>query len=490
MKGANMSTTGKAESYIELKGSLSLPDAITGKSAYEIAVMHGFDGTEEEWLLHLERAQAEEVEEAAEQAKTDISEAKKTMLSEIELAAEIVQTTGDSETAVMSQKAVTDNFNSIREIVESVNLFDKNNAENRDGFIIQTNKTSYTAIAGFTVTHPIKADKGEYTFHTKAVQLGGNAVLVAPCNASGEILAKPYTASDNGNNTATFTVGDTWGGTHFVVNIYNKDIDSFMVVRGGTMPTAYSPYEAPKAKLKAEAMPDDLISEEMLADLLKTSSPLYGKKLSLNGDSICYGTGSTGGYGAILAERNNITLQNIARSGGTIAAETYASDGTTARHWICRTIANMDADADYAIVEGGVNDASVKPPLGTITSGLNATLDDTTFYGAFESMCKQLTMRFAGKKIGYIMVHQMHGDFSPVNADNYYWAAKKCCEKWGVPFLDLSVSCPPFGLIFPSNTEMYPLRETYTANADGWHPNEEGYKKYYVPKIEAWLKTL
>lgn len=48
-----MSTTGNAESYIELRGSLSIPDAIHGKSAYEIAVAHGFDGTEEEWLASL-----------------------------------------------------------------------------------------------------------------------------------------------------------------------------------------------------------------------------------------------------------------------------------------------------------------------------------------------------------------------------------------------------------------------------------------------------
>lgn len=48
-----MSTTGKAESYIELKGSLSLPDAITGKSAYEIAVANGYKGTEAEWLESL-----------------------------------------------------------------------------------------------------------------------------------------------------------------------------------------------------------------------------------------------------------------------------------------------------------------------------------------------------------------------------------------------------------------------------------------------------
>lgn len=48
-----MSATGKAESFVELRGSLSIPDAIVGKSAYEIAVAHGFMGTEEEWLTSL-----------------------------------------------------------------------------------------------------------------------------------------------------------------------------------------------------------------------------------------------------------------------------------------------------------------------------------------------------------------------------------------------------------------------------------------------------
>lgn len=48
-----MSTTGNAESYIELRGSLSIPDMIKGKSAYEIAVANGFDGTEVEWLASL-----------------------------------------------------------------------------------------------------------------------------------------------------------------------------------------------------------------------------------------------------------------------------------------------------------------------------------------------------------------------------------------------------------------------------------------------------
>ena len=36
-----------------LRGTILNPDKIYGKSAYEIAVKHGFDGTEEEWLESL-----------------------------------------------------------------------------------------------------------------------------------------------------------------------------------------------------------------------------------------------------------------------------------------------------------------------------------------------------------------------------------------------------------------------------------------------------
>lgn len=51
-----MNTKGTAESYVKLRGSLSIPDAIIGKSAYEIAVANGFDGTEAEWLASLKGA--------------------------------------------------------------------------------------------------------------------------------------------------------------------------------------------------------------------------------------------------------------------------------------------------------------------------------------------------------------------------------------------------------------------------------------------------
>ena len=223
------------------------------------------------------------------------------------------------------------------------------------------------------------------------------------------------------------------------------------------------------------------------------------KSISFNGDSICAGAGSPGGYGRIIAERNEMKYKNVAVGGGTVCAETYSKSGEK-RHWICRTIDKMDENADYAIVEGGVNDASLfsdygAPAIGALSDGFNASLDDTTFYGAFESMLKQLTIKYSanGRKIGYIAVHKMTARFSHdyVGDDNYYLAAKRCCEKWGVPFLDLNVSIPPFAFFTPDgDPELYAVRAANTYNGDGWHPNEAGYKNYYCDKIEAWLKTL
>lgn len=480
-----MSTTGKAESYIELKGSLSLPGSIKGKSAYEIAVSRGFDGTEEEWLLHLERAQAEEVEEAAEQAKTDISEAKKKMLSEIELAAEIVQTSGDSETAVMSQKAVTEKIDEIWELVESANLFNKDSEDNVYGYILEVSSNKETAIANYAYSHFIEVEEGAtyYYYNWK----GYLALSYVPnfYDASGVYIRttpQQQEAAKEGE-WVRFTVPAGLGIVKMRVSYCTKDgVDSqMMVVKSDTAPTRYIPYSI-----------EPKLSDNMTKAVEKEVNPLYGKIISFNGDSICEARATNGGgYATIIGANNNMTVENLGVSGATIM---YAEG--TGKHCISRTVANMREDADYIILEGGVNDLYSDRQLGTMSSGYNATLDDTTFYGAFENMLKQALIRFPGKKIGYIAVHKMTQFFDSDKAeDNAYHAAIKCCAKWGVPVLDLNKTVPPFAYLknnpntaFMAN--LYTEDTSKTGVGDGWHPNEEGYKKYYVPKIEAWLKTL
>lgn len=177
-----MSLNGNVENCIELRGSISLPETIHGKTAYEIAVYHGFDGTEEEWLAYLEGAQSEAVKTAGEQAQanikndigaalSDIAEAKATMLSEIEIVGSIVQTTGNSETAVMSQKAVTDEFDAkFKTTIDtsSVTVFEKGWVNGNNGAIVGSsiyNNTDYIDIGAFaggraTVTSAIVGDIG------------------------------------------------------------------------------------------------------------------------------------------------------------------------------------------------------------------------------------------------------------------------------------------------------------------------------------------
>lgn len=218
-----------------------------------------------------------------------------------------------------------------------------------------------------------------------------------------------------------------------------------------------------------------------------TTNPLHGKKVSFLGDSICAGDTAThlGGYGKIIADRNGMVYENVARGGATVTAETYSSSTGNAKPWLCRMVANMSADADYAIIEGGINDGwdeTVKEKIGAITKGYDAVLDDTTYYGAFESMLKQLVTKFQGKKIGYIAVPKIHSLYdSSQNAPNFYHIALECCAKWGVSVCDLNTITPPVEYLRD-------LGDTYTA--DGTHPTYEGYLKYYCDPIEAWMQTL
>lgn len=217
-------------------------------------------------------------------------------------------------------------------------------------------------------------------------------------------------------------------------------------------------------------------------------NPLRGKKVSFIGDSICAGADSEtsylGGYGRIIADRNGMVYENVGHGGAVITAGTYSKSTGNPLPWLCHMVDDMSADADYAIVEGGLNDGWYTPAItmGSITTGYTADLDETTFYGAFETMLKKLVTKFQGKKIGYIAVPKIHSLYdSEQNAPNFYHVALECCAKWGVPVCDLNTITPPVAYLKTLGT-------TYTA--DGTHPTYEGYIKYYCDPIEAWMKTL
>lgn len=378
---------------------------------------------------------------------------------------------------------------------ESKNLFNKDSLLIRNEKMVQ-GSGMYISLTRSSVSHPIKIHANKsYTFAIAPSYYGQNACVVRICDEKGNLdsLDKGTIATNNGDGSATFSFGFD---CYVCVNV--RDISSMMVVEGTSLPSEYKPYFDPYIKIIEDALPRHVktvngIAPDENGNISLDANPLYGKKLALNGDSICYGAGLGGGYGKIIAENNNMIVSNIALTGGTIASGTTYSGGGN-RHWICRTIKNMPTDADYYIVEGACNDIALGVPIGTLSSGYISALDDSTFYGAMESTCKQMITKFKGKKYGFIIAHQMKGGIQLSNPK--YKAIVECCEKWGVPYLDLAKNCVPFGLFEKDwDNDLSALRNTYTADdgtgyGDGWHPNEEGYKKYYVPKIEAWLRSL
>lgn len=302
------------------------------------------------------------------------------------------------------------------------------------------------------------------------VYVGAYSSIRGSAGTSVTVSSVSESAEDGGENVVTFSDGKT-------LTVKNGK-------QGAAGKTAYQyaqdgGYEGTEAEF-AEKLANEY-----------TLNPLYGKKVSFVGDSICAGSDNEnsylGGYGRIIAERNNMAYENISQGGATVAAGTISMTTGADRMWLCRKIADMSADADYAIIEGGINDAwywadGREYEIGSISKGYTATLDDTTYYGAFESMLKQLVTRFAGKKIGYIAVPKIMSLYdSEQNVPNFYHIALECCAKWGVPVCDLNTIVPPF-------TNIEELKNAYAP--DGTHPNYDGYIKYYCDPIEEWMKTL
>lgn len=217
-------------------------------------------------------------------------------------------------------------------------------------------------------------------------------------------------------------------------------------------------------------------------------SILYNKKIAYNGDSICYGAGYAGGFPKIIGDMFDMIVDNQAVSGATVADLTSRYPD---KHSIVLTVGNMVADADYVIFEGGYNDWYLWTQIGSITDTMTSELDITTFYGAIESTCRQAKDSWPETKIGWIITHkindayeksQQEGNLNYPSLSGYYQAIMDVCEKYEIPYLDLSNNGLDTGI--SKNAEMY------TYNSDGIHPNELGYEIFYIPQIVEFLEGL
>ena len=226
-------------------------------------------------------------------------------------------------------------------------------------------------------------------------------------------------------------------------------------------------------------------------------SPLKGKLIAYNGDSICEsrfsGSMANGGsYPAIIADIVGGSYNNRAISGGILASQT--GNGTTPARFVCLDVVNMPADADLICFEGGINDYWTNVPLGDFSpSDYSTTVDTTTVCGAVESILRQAINKWVGKRIVFIIVHKIrHTAFSQNQAgytfEELHDKIVAICNKYSIPYFD---AWKDGGL----NTYISSLSEAYTLKGSGEygdtvHPNEDGYKKYYVPQLISLFDSL
>ncbi len=204
-------------------------------------------------------------------------------------------------------------------------------------------------------------------------------------------------------------------------------------------------------------------------------NPLVGKTIYGDGDSVALGSGSGNvSYLDLIAQKNQMTLTKTAVGGTTIAKREGITDS------ILERVKAHPEPFDYIVLDGGMNDVFQAVPLGLLSDGYEAALDETTFIGALESLCKELNTVHFGQKCLFILIHKKPG--TP-NQKTYFDAAITALEKWSIPYIDMRKETNLAAWTTSIGTEWF-------QEAAGTHPLLNTYKKYYVPLIEARLKTL
>ncbi len=243
------------------------------------------------------------------------------------------------------------------------------------------------------------------------------------------------------------------------------------------------------------------------ATTVTTESSLYGKKIVYDGDSICIGTYGGGGYAKLIADKVGGSYINQAVGGARLQTQEGSSGNF---HSIVDNLTNLPTDGDLYCFEGGINDYWTKGILGTydyenfgITvdeSGvvvgydeLDTDLDLTTVCGALEKIFRYALRTFVGKPICFIITHKIQRTAYNANSNgdtfkDYHDAMVGICEKYSIPYYDAFNESGLNGWNLSQNNAF--LTGNSKNEPDGCHPNEEGYKRYYVPQLISLFESI
>ena len=331
--------------------------------------------------------------------------------------------------------------------IKRINLFNPSVAT--DGKIISYPVGNLTDNEDFLTSDFIEVESGEYTLNI------ANYDTVFLYDYSKNLVDK-ISLDGWGIEANTITIDNNI--KYIRVSCLLTYKDSIMIVKGNELPNTYVSY-------------DDIYIPNLVINQ-DNNKTLKGTFL-FSGDSICEAPNS-GGYCQLIKENNpNANCINYAISGTTIAKQSGKTNS------ILERIETMQSEADYIILEGGVNDAWASSieigefdPNSAIGISYINNLNEYTFSGALESLFNKAQNKWQGKKIFFIIPHNT----DLPNTKSYMDRAEHICQKWGVILIDLR----KLSGLNPYNEYM---KNTYFNNADGVHPNKKGYEEFYLKPI-------
>ena len=213
-------------------------------------------------------------------------------------------------------------------------------------------------------------------------------------------------------------------------------------------------------------------------------SSLTAKKIVYDGDSICMGLSGGGGYAQLIADKVGGKFVNASMGGGRLITQSGSTDDF---HSIVDNLVNLPTDGDLYCFEGGINDFWTKGVLGTFDyANFDGELDTTTMCGALETIFRYALTNFVGKPICFVITHKIQGTAYGKNSNgdtfkDYHDAMVGICQKYSIPFYDAFYESGLNGWNTAQNNAY--LTGNSAGTPDGCHPNEQGYRRYYVPQL-------
>lgn len=205
-------------------------------------------------------------------------------------------------------------------------------------------------------------------------------------------------------------------------------------------------------------------------------------------------------YGYIIADRNNMILQNMSMGGRTLATPADGSF-TNAFTNINNQTSNSNykqirEDANIATFYFGINDSHHRPGssggdgednTGEIEVG---TIDDeteNTFYGAWNVMLKWVVENRPFTKLGIIVSNGCE-------TDEYRIATIAIAKKWGIPYIDLNGDERTPMMLRSTNPNISSIAKNARLNSQrisftNSHPNTQAHE-YESTFIENFLRSL